>query len=313
MWFLAKYGFALSLRSTTFLQLISAGRFLRVATCSQQRALFGESYPSAEGQSVYSTTPVGRASEFFPVWFLAEYGFALSLRSTTFLQLISAGRFLRVATCSQQRALFGESYPSAEGQSVYSTTPVGKASSVFPCVVSSWIWLCVIYEKHNVSSLDQCGTFFIRFWYICGSCWAFKSALNDYILKEQNEFFGKLRILCSLSFVFNIVIKDPFFVTFNDILESREISLLWMNSSLKVYEKAERATCSFFLSFWGGSRLYIDSVYLSLPPTRQDLTQGQWPKGRLKVGIRERDSRAWAKGRALLVIYPLIAMWVWWA
>ena len=45
--------------------------------------------------------------------------------------------------------------------------------------------------------------------------------------------------------------------------------------------------------------------YLSLPPTRQDSIQGQWPEGRLKVGISGGECRARAEERALLVIDPL--------
>ena len=40
--------------------------------------------------------------------------------------------------------------------------------------------------------------------------------------------------------------------------------------------------------------------YLSLPPTSRDLTQGQWPEGRLKVGMRAGGCRARAGARALL-------------
>ena len=40
------------------------------------------------------------------------------------------------------------------------------------------------------------------------------------------------------------------------------------------------------------------SVYLSLPPTRQDLTQSQWPEGRIIVGIKGGGGRAWAEARA---------------
>ena len=38
------------------------------------------------------------------------------------------------------------------------------------------------------------------------------------------------------------------------------------------------------------SNVKVESLifrYLSLPPTRQDLTQGQWPEGRLKWGLCE--------------------------
>ena len=56
--------------------------------------------------------------------------------------------------------------------------------------------------------------------------------------------------------------------------------------------------------------------YLSLPPTRQDLTQGQWPEDQLKMGIRGRKGRTPAEARTLLVFAShqllLSAMWVWW-
>ena len=56
--------------------------------------------------------------------------------------------------------------------------------------------------------------------------------------------------------------------------------------------------------------------YLSLPPTRQDLIQSQWPEGRLQWGLEE-----WKVGHesklepcwTMLVIGPLSAMWAWWA
>ena len=51
---------------------------------------------------------------------------------------------------------------------------------------------------------------------------------------------------------------------------------------------------------------------ICLPPTRQDLTQGQWPKGRLKVRIKGGEGRARIEARTLLVIDPLSAMWGWW-
>ena len=45
---------------------------------------------------------------------------------------------------------------------------------------------------------------------------------------------------------------------------------------------------SFFVDYhkvWSFDRDLMN-LYLSLPPTGQDLTQGQWPKGSLKVGRR---------------------------
>ena len=48
--------------------------------------------------------------------------------------------------------------------------------------------------------------------------------------------------------------------------------------SLQVFQ-----SCS---KWWFFSRVKIIYViYMSLPPIRQDLTQGQWPEGQLKVGI----------------------------
>ena len=41
--------------------------------------------------------------------------------------------------------------------------------------------------------------------------------------------------------------------------------------------------------------------YLSLPPTRHDLTQGQKPEGRLKWGIKGRGGRERAETQTLLV------------
>ena len=56
--------------------------------------------------------------------------------------------------------------------------------------------------------------------------------------------------------------------------------------------------------------------YLSLPPTRQDSTQGQSPKGRLKVEIRGSEVGHEPRLRpcsTLLVISSLSAMWAQWA
>ena len=41
--------------------------------------------------------------------------------------------------------------------------------------------------------------------------------------------------------------------------------------------------------------------YLSLPPTRHDLTQGQKPEGQLKWGYRGGEGREGAETRTLLV------------
>ena len=52
--------------------------------------------------------------------------------------------------------------------------------------------------------------------------------------------------------------------------------------------------------------------YLSLPPTRQNLTQDQKPESQLKWGYWGGKGRERAETRTLLVIDPLSAMWVWW-
>ena len=57
---------------------------------------------------------------------------------------------------------------------------------------------------------------------------------------------------------------------------------------------------------------------LSLPPTRQNLTQDQWPETRFIVGIKEGESRAQAEPRlelcwTMLFIGSIRAMWAWWA
>ena len=55
-------------------------------------------------------------------------------------------------------------------------------------------------------------------------------------------------------------------------------------------------------------------LYLSLPPTRPDLAQGQWPEGRLKEGIRGVGHEPmFEPSRTLLVIGSLSTMWAWWA
>ena len=43
-----------------------------------------------------------------------------------------------------------------------------------------------------------------------------------------------------------------------------------------------------------------ENTFTLKSPTRQDLTQGQWPEGRFKVGIREAEGRARAEARTLL-------------
>ena len=47
------------------------------------------------------------------------------------------------------------------------------------------------------------------------------------------------------------------------------------------------------------SKAFERSKSLSLTPTRQDLTQCQWPEGRLKVGIRGGENRAQAEAQTL--------------
>ena len=59
-----------------------------------------------------------------------------------------------------------------------------------------------------------------------------------------------------------------------------------------------------------GNVSFLCTWYLSLSPTRQDLTQGQWPEGRLKWEFRWGKGRERAKAWALL---DFAAMWAWWA
>ena len=44
----------------------------------------------------------------------------------------------------------------------------------------------------------------------------------------------------------------------------------------------------------------VRSRYLSLPPTRQDLTQSQWPEGRTIVGVKGGGGLIRAETQALL-------------
>ena len=74
-------------------------------------------------------------------------------------------------------------------------------------------------------------------------------------------------LLNALSFVLNIVIKNPFFVTYNDILEKWVISLPWKKSCCNKYmifssfhngyKEPRCLTCSLFWSFSNGSTLWI--------------------------------------------------------
>ena len=53
----------------------------------------------------------------------------------------------------------------------------------------------------------------------------------------------------------------------------------------------------------------LKNLYLSLPPTRQDSTQSQWPEGRSLWGFRGGDGRARAEARTLLE--PNEPSWSW--
>ena len=58
---------------------------------------------------------------------------------------------------------------------------------------------------------------------------------------------------------------------------------------------------------------HLGLLHMSLPPTRQNLTQGQWHKVRLIVEVKGRGGQAWVEARALLVIGSLSAMCARWA
>ena len=99
------------------------------------------------------------------------------------------------------------------------------------------------YSQHNFSSLKLC-------------LW---SRLWRFILVNP------------LPFALDIVIKHPFAVTFNDVLEKQVISQtlkedlsLWIcnlpHSSSLEYEECKFPACSLFLSFSSGSRLWIGNV-----------------------------------------------------
>ena len=93
--------------------------------------LLGESYPSAEMQSVYSTAPsrLGLVGRILPFCrdavgvFYSPQPIGACWENLTLLQ--------RSSRCIQQPTadwgLLGESYPSAEMQSVYSTAPADRA------------------------------------------------------------------------------------------------------------------------------------------------------------------------------------------
>ena len=93
-----------------------------------------------------------------------------------------------------------------------------------------------------------------------------------------------------------------------------QLWLVGFKSSASTGGKDADPTFSSFVWWWGRTLLaagrgniYLSSGvegtrrYLSLPPTKQDLTQGQWPEGRFIVGVKRGGGRAWAETRALRV------------
>ena len=62
----------------------------------------------------------------------------------------------------------------------------------------------------------------------------------------------------------------------------------------------ENRTQSWRFASLASKPLHHPGRYLSLPPTRQDLTQGQWPESRPIVEVREGRGRARAETRTLL-------------
>ena len=69
-------------------------------------------------------------------------------------------------------------------------------------------------------------------------------------------------------------------------LPTRPMSRLYIYIYIKSHQGNSEleSTLSWWSSRWNLVRLLLR--YLSLPPSRQDLTQGQWPEGWIIVGIR---------------------------
>ena len=51
---------------------------------------------------------------------------------------------------------------------------------------------------------------------------------------------------------------------------------------------------------WYVFKSFSQRLYLSLPPIREEVTQGQWPEGQIIVGIKGKEGRALAEDRTWL-------------
>ena len=85
--------------------------------------------------------------------------------------------------------------------------------------------------------------------------------------------------------------------------EYKKKNRVWKRRKWNESEKGENKGLRCLMS-WEKSDIkhlvFILVWYLSLPPTRRDLTQGQWPEGRLKEGIKDSEGRARAEAQTLL-------------
>ena len=100
------------------------------------------------------------------------------------------------------------------------------------------------------------------------------------------------------------------------------MSIIFWKSSKCLYVFVERLLYSSLMTCALRNSFFVDSIetsklYLSLSPIRQDLTQDQWPEGRLKEGdLREGKIGHESKLEpcwSMQVIDPPRAMWTWWA
>ena len=111
------------------------------------------------------------------------------------------------------------------------------------------MWTCIIMEKYNVCPIDKSRRCFFIFSYTSYNSWEYKSALRVWLQFKNSKwiipcmippytqysfssmkfyFWDKLQwfiLVNQLRFAKNIVIKDPFFDTYNDILETLVIFL----------------------------------------------------------------------------------------
>ena len=129
-----------------------------------------------------------------------------------------------------------------------------------------WTWLCVM-EKH-VSTLNECGSF-LRL--LCALQFKNSKGISWWLHHTKSITFMKLcfwsRLLRfihvdPLPFALNIVIKDPFFITCNDIFEKLVISLPWKKICSYGYAIFHflftmRNQTSFLFTFPSSGRLWI--------------------------------------------------------